>query len=78
MDKENLMQKFGPKLTDSILQVLLEEINTLREELKLEKKTEVEIINKIEKRLNPKDEKFINDYSWAKKDLPLWVNTKRK
>jgi len=78
MKKEELMQYFGPKLIDAILQVFLEELNIVRTRQGMAEKTEVEIINKLEKRFNPLDNKHIKDYNWIRESMPDWVVEKNK
>jgi len=73
MKKEELMQYFGPKLIDAILQVFLEELNIVRTRQGMAEKTEVEIINKISKMLDKDDEKHIKDYEWMNSEKPKWV-----
>jgi len=61
MDNEELMRRFGPKLIDAIIQVMVEENNILREKLKFSRISNAQIIEAISKKLES-----ITDYNWMK------------
>ena len=57
--KDKLYRKFGPKLIDALVQVILDEINLLRAELELSPRTGEQIIGAIINKLEN-----ISDYEW--------------
>ena len=57
--REELYQKFGPKLVDAIVQVILDEINILRVEAGLPERTGAQVVDA----LNTKVDSIIN-YDW--------------
>lgn len=61
MTREQLYQRFGPKLIDALVQVMLDEINLLRTEHNLVARTGEQVINAIANKLEN-----IPNYDWMK------------
>ena len=61
MTKEELYQRFGPKLIDALTQVILDEVNLLRVEVGLVPRTGEQVVNAIAGKLEN-----IPDYKWMK------------
>lgn len=62
MTKEELYRCFGPKLTDALTQVMLDEINLLRIEVGLPPRTGQQVVDIIASKLEN-----IPDYDWMNK-----------
>ena len=50
--RENLYRKFGPMIVEAIVLVIKDEINLIRAELNLPKRTDAQLMNAIETKLN--------------------------
>lgn len=61
MTREQLYQKFGPKLMDALAQVILDEVNILREEVGLTTRNSTQLTDAISNKLEN-----IPDYNWMK------------
>ena len=59
MTREQLYQRFSPKLIDAFVQVTLDEINLLRAEVGLPLRTSKQVIDAISNKLEN-----IADYAW--------------
>ena len=61
MTREELYQKFGPKLVDAFAQVVLDEVNLLREHVGLPVRNSAQLVDAISNKLEN-----IPDYNWMK------------
>ncbi len=59
MEREELMQRFGPKLIEAIMKEIREELDEIRAKIALTPKSEQDFIDGISEKLNN-----IEDYSW--------------
>ncbi len=64
MTREELYRRFGPKLIDALAQVMLDEINILREEVTLPEREPQQMIAAIANELEN-----IPDYDWMMEDV---------
>ena len=64
MTKEQLYRRFGPKLIDALVQVMLDEINLLRVEHGLVQRNGAQLVNAIANKLEN-----IPDYDWMKENV---------
>jgi hypothetical protein len=60
--REELYQKFGPKLLEAIVRIMLIEINTLRSQLGLPERTPEQAISAIDNELDA-----LADYDWMRR-----------
>lgn len=61
--REKLYQQFGPILLEALADILFDEINVLRAQLKLEPRTKKQLLNTLEKK-----NKSLPLYDWMKND----------
>jgi len=59
MTREELYQRFGPKLIEAIVLIIKDEVNILRANASLAERTDQQIIDAIETKLTA-----IEDYPW--------------
>lgn len=64
MTKAELYKKFGPKLIDALVQVILAEVNILRVRVGLSPRTGTQVIDAIANKLDS-----IPDYDWMDKEI---------
>jgi len=57
--REELYQKFGPKLVDAVVQVILDEINILRVEAGLSERTGPQVVDVLNAKVDS-----IPNYDW--------------
>lgn len=58
-DREQLYRRFGPMLVEALVMIIKDEINLIRQELGLSARTNQQLINAIENKLDSLDE-----YEW--------------
>ena len=63
MTREKLYQCFGPKLLEAVVLIIKDEINLLRAELGLPKRTNKQIINAVSAKLES-----LPDYDWMREE----------
>lgn len=61
MTREEIYRRFGPLLLEAIVLVIKDEINALRAEHGLDERTNQQLINALENRLQ-----ILNKYDWMK------------
>jgi hypothetical protein len=64
MNRDDLYRRFGPKLIDALAQVLLDEVNLLRENAGLSPRSGSQVVDAITNKLEG-----IPDYDWMNKEL---------
>jgi hypothetical protein len=64
MNRDDLYRRFGPKLIDALAQVLLDEVNLLRENAGLPPRSGSQVVDAITNKLEG-----IPDYDWMNKEL---------
>ena len=63
MTRNELYQRFGPKLLEAIVLIIKDEINLLRTELGLPERTNEQIRNAVSAKLES-----LSDYDWMKEE----------
>ncbi len=63
--REELYEKFGPLLLESIVRVMKDEINILRAGAGLPERTDEQVLAAIGSKLSP-----LTEYDWMKDQLP--------